>query len=244
MNVEDETRRRVVSHYRSHSEAYNEIWSNLDAVRSRFEAAECGEKTAYLKLSYVNAVISIRTSAEIQEEAMTRLMTGVDLESAMDRVNYYRQKRKYIRQSLEDETVWEEMTSCLKEGDIDIAHKTALDRLKYIGTVKAPFILANLGFTEKMCFDSNVVRVAGMNDYPSTTDVTEYEDLCRELRNEFPVLSKELDPFHLHWVIFDWQRNNAVETEGQTNQVTFHDAWFDAVLADPSKIKKVVEALL
>lgn len=248
MQVSDETRQGIVSHYRTYAETYDRIWSNLDAIYERFEAADRREKTAYLKLSYVSAVLSIKTRVSLHEEAMERLMAGDSLETAIESVNYHRQKRKYMRRSLRDDRVWKKLVSTLESGDVDRAHEIALDRLDYIGTVKAPFLLAMLGYTEKMCFDSNVVRVTGLDDHPSTSDVREYERMCRKLRGEFPVLSEEIDPFHPHWIIFDWQRYASTDEDNASEDsdeipVTSHDAWFDAALNPPPKIERIVGSL-
>lgn len=248
VKVDRETRDRITSHYRAHQEAYDKIWSNLDSVRTRFEAVDRDGKIPYLKLSYINAVVSIRTSVEAQEEALSQLMAGENSKAAMSRVNYHRQKRKYIAQSLEDAAAWTDIASLLKSGDVDAAHMTVLDRLKYIGPVKAPFVLAKLGYTQKMCIDGNVARIVGLDDHPSTNDVHEYEEICRTIRSQFPILSDRIEPFHLHWVIFDWMRNNrtdrgrANKPSRQVDPVTSHDAWFNAVLNSPSEIKRVVDS--
>ncbi|WP_306061339.1 hypothetical protein [Natronococcus wangiae] len=87
-----------------------------------------------------------------------------------------------------------------------------------------------LDYTEKMCIDGNALRVLELDAYPSMDDVHQYEQLCRDVRAEFPTLSEELDPFHLHWVVFDWQRSStqngdtAVESQTQPSQVTRHEA--------------------
>lgn len=249
MRVDDNTRRHIRSHYRTHTESYTRIWSKLDAIRERLEDTDRDGKIAHLKLSYINAVISIRTTADKQDEAVARLMAGYDLETALASVNYHTQKRKHMRRSLDDEIVWNEIAVSLEADDLYSAHEIALDRLGYIGTVKAPFIFAMLGYTQKMCIDGNALRVLGLDDYPSTKDIHEYERLCRAIREEFPQLSAELDPFHLHWVIFDWQRSaprNGDEPPGRSNpsgRVTQHDAWFEAALCDIPRIQEMIDSI-
>lgn len=246
MGVTDQTRSQIASHYYTHVELYRQIWRKLEAIRERFHEADREGKIAYLQLSYMNAVISIRTEASRQDEAVRRLMAGDDLETALESVNYYRQKANAIRNTLQRETVWHEIVSTLEDEAIDVAHESALDGLKYVGPVKAPFVFAMLGYTEKMCIDSNVVQVVGMDEWPDTTEVDRYEEICQRVRNQFPVLSKELDPFHLHWVVFDWHRYHDTGT-GKTQKartpVTLHDAWFDAALRDPSEIKGITESI-
>lgn len=245
--VESDTRQQIRSYYRAHADSYDQIWSDLEAVRERFEETDRDGKIARLKLSYVNAVISIRTTASKQDEALSRLVAGDDLETALASVNYHTQKRKYMRQSLQDDPIWDDIALALQNERVDRAHETALE-LGYIGTVKAPFILSMLGYTEKMCIDGNALNVLGLEDYPSMDDVTQYEQLCQNVRAEFPVLSDELDPFHLHWVVFDWQRStsqNGKTTSSRTEsaRVTRHEPWFDAALRDVAEIEAVVEEI-
>ncbi|WP_148859277.1 hypothetical protein [Natronococcus pandeyae] len=176
-------------------------------------------------------------------------MAGDDLETAMASVNYHTQKRKYMRQSLGEVDVWEDIAVALQNGAVDRAHETALE-LDYIGTVKAPFILSMLGYTEKMCIDGNALRVLGLDDYPSMDDVRQYEELCRDVRAEFPTLSEELDPFHLHWVVFDWERSSTQNgdtvagVQTQSRQITRHEAWFDAALRNVTEIESIVDSLV
>lgn len=249
VNVNNDIRQAILTHYTTHSELYDEIWSKLYTIHNRFLDADRNEKITYLKLSYINAVISIRTPASIQDEAITRLMSGESFEEAMSKVNYQNQKQKYMIQSLNNSVVWRELVSFIESDAIDSAHEIAVDQLKYIGAVKGPFIFAMLGYTEKMCLDGNVIRVIGLEDHPSTSELDDYERFCQEIREEFPALDKKLDPFHLHWVIFDWMRYHrtdqgaAKKSYSQVEYVTTHDAWFDAALAGISDIHQMIDSI-
>ncbi|WP_222912668.1 hypothetical protein [Natrinema sp. SYSU A 869] len=247
--IDDETRRQITEHYRTYTETYQQIWSQLDTIHDRLNTTDIEGKSAYLQLSYINAVISIQTPVDRHEESLRKLMNDRNLETALESVNYRRKKLDSIQQSLDQNTVWRNLASMLENKDVSSAHETALDRLRLVGTVKTPFLFATLGYTEKMCIDGNEANLMGMDRTPQTDDIDRYEQLCQEICSEFPALSEELDPFHLHWVIFDWQRHPNTNKEPQDEQqqadpITHHDAWFDAALRDTAAIQRRMESIV
>ena len=250
MRLSDETRADIEAHYRRHSETYQRIWGKLDDVNERFlDASESG-KIAYLKLSYINSLISVQCPLHVHEEALNRVVAGESFDEAFTSVNYNGQKIKYGRETLANDEVWSQILSDLQSDGLDSAHKTALDGLKFVGTVKVPFTFAMLGFMSKMCLDANVVRLMGLEEPPSTVVVEKYERQCQEVRDHFPVLTEELEPFELQWLIFDYQRfNRTGMSEEQkarikaNKQVTYHDSWFNAALRDVSEIEEIVTDL-
>ncbi|TYL37426.1 hypothetical protein CV102_17615 [Natronococcus pandeyae] len=231
----------------SYAETHQQIWSQLETIHDRFSATDRNGKIAYLKLSYINAVISIRTPVDTHEEALQRFMTGSDLETAMESVNYHPRKRESIRQMINGTDVWHDISSVLETSDLYTVHEIALNRLKFVGTVKVPFLFAKLGYTQKMCIDGNEANLLGTDRSPQMNDIDRYEQLCQKIRDEFPVLSDELEPFHLHWVIFDRQRypdtTGSQNGSRQSEPVTHHDAWFDAALRDESEIRQRMETI-
>ena len=250
MKVTDATRSEIVAHYRTHESTYSRIWGRLDDIQTHFRMADKEGKIAYLKLSYINSVISVQTPLHIYEEAFRLILEGKDLDTALERVNYNGQKKKYLRQCLADADIWETLVTDLEERGLDAAHKTAIDRLKFVGTVKVPFTLAMLGFTEKMCLDANVCRVMDIDEIPTTVVVDRYESVCESVRDHFPTLMEEIDPFHLQWVLFDYQRFNRTNMDPDAavrldvdQQVAYHEAWFDGALKDVSEIKQIVGQL-
>lgn len=140
---------------------------------------------------------------------------------------------------------------CKRSGskNVDSAHQTALEKLQFVSTVKVPYLLACLGFTEKMCLDLNVARTLGMEEPPDTNDVHRYEQLCQEVQDSFPTLREEIDPYHIQWLIFDWQRYNGDgtdvghKTSTEAEQVTDHETWFNAVFTDVSEIQNIVNSV-
>lgn len=248
MEIDNTTRVQIVKHYREYSDIYEEIWERLDTVHKKFNRTGINSKLWYLKLSYINSVISIRTPVPQHEEALSNLMERGDLKAQLENITYGNNKYKYILQSLDKDSVWNEIVSDLNAGDIDAAHRNASDNLLNIGTVKTPFLFANLGYTEKMCLDGNISAVLNTGRmYHKNID--EYKQICSDILRQFPELQAELDPYHLQWVIFDWKRyNNANGFEDQIfreqdGAVTTHKAWFDAVLRDPAEIGEVIESI-
>jgi len=248
MDLSDATRSEIVAHYRTHEATYQRIWGQLDTIRERFKKADRETKKDYLKLSYVNSVISVQTPLHIHEEAFRRILSGDGLERALERVNYNGQKKKYLSQCLQEPDIWETLVTDYNERGLDTMHKTAIDRLKFVGTVKVPFMLANLGFTEKMCLDANVCRIMGIDSQPTTVVVDRYESLCTDVCDLFPVLEVELDPYHLQWVLFDYQRFNRTNMDPDTanrldveTQVAHHEAWFDGALMSEPELNMLFE---
>lgn len=248
MGIDTKTRQQITSHYRTYADTYQQIWSQLDTLHNRFRQTDLEGKCAYLKLSYVNSVISVRTPVDTHEAALRQVMSGQDLETALQSVNYRRKKENSIRQTVRQDSVWERIAAYLEEQDVNSAHEIALDQLRLVGTVKTPFLFAMLGYTEKMCIDGNEANLMGMDRTPQTDNIERYEELCYEICSEFSTLREELDPFHLHWVIFDWQRHPKTDGKARAHQrqsepVTHHDAWFEAALDNEPRIRRRMDSI-
>jgi len=107
----------------------------------------------------------------------------------------------------------------IEDGDIDKAHKFILETFKGVGPAKAPFVLAMLGFTEKMCIDTNMVNAFGLDGHPSTVVVERYESICETLRDKMPTMKELTSPFLFQWTVFDYQRG----------EVSHHDVFYDSL---------------
>jgi len=149
--------------------------------------------------SYIFAVISVQTPLDIHEQAFHSYIKGDrELENSdMKKVNYWKNKTSYIR---ETETRFEEIDTAielLEQGKIDKAHRQIADHFKGVSTKKAGFTLAMLGFEQKMCIDTNVRQIAGLTEEQEYTGVVidKYEAQCKEIRDKFPKLSDKLTPF-------------------------------------------------
>jgi thermostable 8-oxoguanine DNA glycosylase len=178
------------------------------------------------------SVISIQTPVEIHEEAFKQLwanvntVTNIDknLPEALSSVNYKNNKEEYIREFANDKKAQEKIDSLIMDGELDKAQKYIIDNVRGVGTVKAPFMLGNNGFTEKMCVDANVISLTGV-DKPNTVVVEKYNNICQNICQMFPALNKVLDPYVLQWCIFCYKRNK----DGRLNGVDTHDVWFESI---------------
>lgn len=250
MNLPNDVRADIESHYRDHEVTYGNIWGQLDEIHGKFNAQSGEGKITLLKLSYINSVISVQCPLHIHEEALNRLLAGKSLNEALSRVNYNGQKEKYLKETLRDDDIWQAILSDLESDGLDAAHKTAIDRLKFVGTVKVPFTFANLGFTGKMCLDANVCRLMGL-EQPTTVVVSRYEEACDGVKGQFPTLTEELDAYELQWLLFDYQRFNRTgmseEMKNRLNvdkQITYHDSWFTAALeTSVDELDKIISAI-
>jgi len=139
---------------------------------------------------------------------------GRDLDNKeMKKVNYWKNKTEYIR---ETETRFREIDKVLElinEGEIDKAHRRIADSFKGVSTVKGAFVLAMLGFKQKMCIDTNVRQIAGIkpeNLYDGVI-INKYDAQCRKIRSRFSDLNEEVDPFIVQWVLFDTIRDSRTD---------------------------------
>lgn len=233
MKLPTATRAEIEAHYHRHAETYQDIWGRLSSIHQRFMSAGEELRKSMLKLSYVNGVISVQCPLHIHEEAIFRLVNGEGLERALESVNYNQQKLKYITETLADDEIWTNLVDMLESEGLDAAHKYALDHLKFVSTVKVPFVFAMLGYCEKMCLDANMCRIMEI-DQPKTVVVERYESQCQDVLSHVPTLGGELKPFHVQWLMFDFQRFNrknmsdaAASRVGTDQQITRHSAWFE-----------------
>lgn len=194
-------------HYTEHRSTYFGVIFKLDAVKTSFQTADRKTQRRMLLDSYIFAAISVQTPLDIHEQAFhTYVNNGRKLENKdMKKVNYWKNKTQYIR---ETETRFEAIDNTidlLMDGKIDKAHRKIVDTFKGVSTKKAAFTLAMLGYTEKMCIDTNVRQMAGLSEEEEYTGVVidRYESQCSKVRDRFPQLSEELAPFMVQWVLFD-----------------------------------------
>jgi thermostable 8-oxoguanine DNA glycosylase len=223
---------RAVLHFRKHRDTYNTIRGRLLDARRSYTTAQPEERRERLVKAHSWSVISIQTPVEIHEEAFKQLwdnvntVTDIDknLPEALSSVNYKNNKEEYIREFANDQNAQEKIDSLIMNGELDKAQKYIIDNVRGVGTVKAPFMLGNNGFTEKMCVDANVISLTGV-DKPNTVVVEKYNNICQDICQMFPALNKVLDPYVLQWCIFCYKRNK----DGRLNGVDTHDVWFESI---------------
>lgn len=238
--------------YEDHEQTYVRVWSRLDEMREHYALQDDRGKKALLKLSYMNSVMSVQTPLYIHEEWFNRVVAGEGLEEAWDAAGAGLPMRiPAMRETLADYSLWDELVELLGMGDVDTAHKLLIDNAQWVSTAKAPFTLANLGFVEKMCIDSNVAKLMGMFRTPETKVVEKYEGLCADIRALFPDLAEILEPYELQWLIFDYQRfyqagrkgGNVASTREQGMAVAQHAIWFETALGNVDRIAARMDAI-
>jgi len=204
-----------IDNYRQNQEFYDDRSRQLEIVRAEFIDADKRTQRRALLDSYVFAVLSVQTSVELHESAFKSYVSGGrDLDNKeMKKVNYWKNKTEYIR---ETETRFREIDKVLQlinEGEIDKAHRRIADSFKGVSTVKGAFVLAMLGFKQKMCIDTNVRQIAGIkpeNLYDGVI-IGKYDAQCRKIRSRFSDLNEEVDPFIVQWVLFDTIRDSRTD---------------------------------
>lgn len=238
----------IIQYYERNRDQYNEVWSRLDDVRQHYRRASKWGRIALLKLSYLNSVISIRTEVEKHEQTFTAIMNGQSIEGAFEAVDIGLPKRiGAAKASLAWFELWEDLELSLERGFVDRAHKRLLEDALWAGTVKAPFTLSNLGFTRKMCLDTNVLRLLGSDEELESSSVKNYSDTCANVQAIFPRLD-HLEPYMLQWLLFDYQRHfrsglndRSAARFKSIDEVTRHDVWFEFALRPIHETRKQME---
>jgi len=216
----------ATQHYRQNKDSYDEIRDMLRDVRNTFYDSGRSKQVIMLQKSYTFAVISVQTPTYITEKAYKQLWNGDtitdDIASALSEVNYRNNKAEYIKHALAQPDEWDFVATMLEIGEIDLAHRHILDTFKGVGTVKAPFVLAMLGFTQKCCLDTNLCKTLGI-EQPTTVVVDRYETEVSEQRDRFPTLKEETSPFVWQWIIFSYSRH------GVSGEPDFHTDFFEDI---------------
>lgn len=213
----------VTNHYRNNRDTYEQIGARLFKTRKRFLNASRIEQIKMLQKSHSFAVISVQTPVDIHENAFTELWQNgtpeSDIENALESVNYKNNKKDYITHSLENSGKWDTVCDMLENGNIDTAHKFILDNMKGVGPAKAPFVLAMLGFEEKMCIDANIINAFDLDGHATTVVVEKYDKLCKSLRDKMPTMRDMTTPFMFQWITFDYQRD----------EISTHDTFYETL---------------
>lgn len=222
----------AVLHFRRNRDTYNTIRGRLMDARKSYKTASPAQRRLRLVKAHSWSVISIQTPVEIHESAFRQLWGGVNsvedigsnLPDALSSVNYRNNKEEYIREFAGDIEAQERVDELIMADELDKAQKYIIDNVRGVGTVKAPFMLGNNGFTEKMCVDANVIGLTGV-EKPETVVVEKYNGVCDKICDMFPALNKQLEPYLLQWVIFCFKRNK----DGRLSGVDTHDVWFSEI---------------
>lgn len=266
VEIPDELRQSVVDYYHKYEEFYETPWRELDETHQRFVNGSRELRTSLFTLSYIYAVLSIQTPIDAAERQFTAIFEGQEVYDVTLAEQQVTQKGNYIYDTL-DNYGYEgiaELTDMLVEGKVaevvDIMDND--DDFKYIGSVKAPFVVAQLGYTSQMCVDSNVQAFLGLDFAELNVTGEEVDRVCTTVQALFPELMKEVkEPYHLQWILFNYERVNDVMWNPDTGDLTLtitgevavdpidglepekHDAWFDATLDDEAYIIDRVDGI-
>jgi len=204
----------ATNHYRRNRTHYRKVRNELLYTRNKFKSADMSEKVTMLQKSHAWAVLSVQTPVSVHEKAFRNLFANglprsvSEIRDSINSANYYKNKSDYIWDSLQRGRDWETVANLLMSDELDKAHKLILDSFKGVGPAKAPFVMAMLGFTEKMCIDTNVMKATG-TERPSTVVVEKYEAAVDEIKSYFPTLVEETgSAFLFQWALFDYQRGD------------------------------------
>jgi len=209
-------------HYDNRQGQYDEIRSQLKRVNHKFRAADAVTRRKMLRSSHRFAVLSIQAPVHRHEAAFKQL-EGLEFEEEdpVRSLNYWKNKMSWIKELEGRADVLDRVAEDALDGELDDAHRTLIDEVTGVGAAKAAFMLAMLGFTSKMCVDTNVQQAAGIEDPYTGVVVHRYESMCRRVLSEFDGLcAAGLDPFMVQWVLFDFNKAG----------VTLHEPFFNAVL--------------
>lgn len=199
---------------------YQEIEQQLDKTRELFENSCRSKQRRLLIDSYVFAAISVQTPVDIHEAAFKRYKNGESLEDALESVNYNKNKASYIKTTRARIAAIDQVINHLENNDINKAHRVIVNRFKGVGTVKAAFTLAMLGYKSRACIDTNVLNAAGIDrDHMYNGVVIEkYNAFCDSVFEQvLGDLYKGLSRFMAQWMVFDRVRG----------EVTTHKTFFE-----------------
>lgn len=202
--TEKVTPRELKTWFAKHSTHYDTVELNLRDTWREFMLADKNRQREMLLGSYKFAAISVQTPVNIHEEAWTALMGGAEPSDALSKVNYWRNKMQYMR---ETETKIEEIDRViryLENNQLQKAQQIIVDEFKGVSLKKSAFTLAMLGFTDMFCIDTNVRQASGITyDYTGKL-VDRYNEIVDRIIDKYNTV--ERNPFLIQWGLFDAMR--------------------------------------
>lgn len=208
----------VAEWYADYRSEYDAVAARLASINEKFMESDRSTQETMLRYSYAFAVMSIQTRVQEHEKAFVEYVNGADIYEAVRGTNFGGDEAKgaWIRKTFSDPAHFHDVIDLLEEGHVDEAHKYMIDEWTGVSSVKSAFVLAMLGYTEKMCIDVNVMNLLGLEDR-KTVVVSTYDGWCNDIVNQFADIN--VDPFVLQWIIFDCQRG----------EHSTHDVFFTAL---------------
>lgn len=236
--------------YVNNKAEYDTVWPRLDEIRETWDSMGHLDRAGLLKGSYVFTVYTQQTRTHLAEAAFRSLINSdTILESRTERIDgdipgKQNQMQAWIFDSFAMSGVWDSAVNLISMDDASGAQNLLMDNVKGLRAAKSGFVLANLGFVQKMCTDSNVLGlVSGDKEDVADMDAKMYDDYCTDVLSFFPQLREELPPYHLQWVLFDFARQHIInDGEVRLSPVVeapgpaTHDVWFSNAIGNPGLI--------
>lgn len=184
--------------YEYHREDYAAVRERLAACRNvmlhgRREAAE-----RMLRLSCINAVLSIQTERKRHERAFTAYATGTRLDTAAEQTVYGNQKARWLETALGTYD-FNECIQWLRDHGPDAALSHLVDNFKGLSWVKAGFALAMVGVWELACPDTRCRQFLEIDERIRTEG--DYRDALDAIDQS---LDADIPLFIKQWAMYDF----------------------------------------
>lgn len=173
--------------YQYHREDYRQVKKRLRACRNVMFHGRMDSAVRMLKMSCVNAVLSIQTNRVRHERAFTMHYAGDrSLKTACKETVYGNQKFDWLSYSLTNVNFNNTVSLLRNEnGGFEAAHSHLVDNFKGLGDVKAAFALAMIGVWELACPDTRTKQVLGIEGRINTKG--QFQDALEQIDSSIDI---------------------------------------------------------
>jgi hypothetical protein len=193
----------------SHNSDYGRVRSRLEYVRNIVMHGPIEAASRVLRLSYVNAVLSIQTGKDRHESAFVAYTNGATFDDLATQVVYGGHKKNWMNRTFEA-VCWESLARAVRihvrRGRYSDLLQAVVDNLTGVAHRKGAFMLAMSGLYEFMCIDSNVAKFADIEQGSDFANADEYMARCELVRESVAGDNPYLPPFIVQWAIYDCVR--------------------------------------
>lgn len=188
--------------YEYHREDYNAVQDRLKATRNVLLHGRDEAAIRLLKVSHVNAILSIQTERERHERAFTAYYAGgIGIERATSQTVYGTSKSDWIHHNF-SQVDWKELLNHIRgqvfAGNAVAAVDAVQERVKGLSWVKGGFCLAMCGVTEVACPDSRTRQELGIDSRIRSEKA--YRDALQQIDEAVPI---DTPLFIKQWVLYD-----------------------------------------
>lgn len=189
--------------YEYHREDYAAVKDRLAACRNVMLRGRKESAARMMRLSCINAVLSIQTRRERHERAFTAYFAGdTSLETAAGMTVYGNQKAEWLHSSLAGFD-FEGIVDVLRSGDsprVHAAHADLVDTFKGLSWIKAAFALAMIGVWELACPDTRTKQVLDIEGRIRSRE--EFKDALQQIDQALDV---DEPLFIKQWAMYDYK---------------------------------------